>query len=70
MLNDEQGLMCPACGSFAGEWMRNVLTMHKSAQRASHINKKHLKILPARNSKKSIFSGLQQNLWVVSDSGS
>ena len=58
MVDDEQGLMCPACGSFAGEWMRNVLTMHKSAQRASHINKKHLKILPARNSKKSIFSYL------------
>ena len=58
MVDDEQGLMCPACGSFAGEWMRNVLTMHKSAQRASHINKTHLKILPARNSKKSIFSYL------------
>ena len=58
MVNDEQGLMCPACGSFAGEWMRDVLTMHKGAQRASHINKKHLKILPARNSKKAIFSHL------------
>ena len=58
MVNDEPGLMCPACGSFAGEWMRNVLTMHKTAQRAGHINKKHLKILPARNSKKSIFSHL------------
>ena len=58
MVDDEPGLMCPACGNFAGEWMRNVLRMHRSAERASRIDKKHLKILPARNGKKPVFSYL------------
>ena len=50
--------MCPACGNFAGEWLRNVLTMHKSAVRVSNIDKKNLKILPARNGKKPVLSYL------------
>ena len=58
MVDDEPGLMCPACGNFAGEWVRNVLRMHRSAERASRIDKKHLKILPARNGKKPVFSYL------------
>ncbi|MBT3279563.1 MAG: DUF1156 domain-containing protein [Phycisphaerales bacterium] len=55
LVEDEPGLRCPACGSFAGEWVRNVLKMHKGAQRVSGIDKKHLKILPARNSTKAVY---------------
>ena len=55
LVNDEPGLKCPKCGTFAGQFVRNVLDMHKSATRVSDIDKKHLKILPPRNSTKSVF---------------
>jgi adenine-specific DNA methylase len=55
MVDAEPGLMCPNCGTHAGQWLRNVLTMHKSAERVSDIDKKHLKILPARNGTKPVY---------------
>ena len=46
----EPGLHCPKCGEFAGQFIRDVLTAHRRAAKASDIDKKHLKIQPARNS--------------------
>ena len=71
MVDDEPGLMCPDCGTYAGQWLRNVLNMHKSAQRVSDINKKHLKILPARNSTKPVYCYLLiRPDWLKGASGS
>jgi putative DNA methylase len=71
MVDDEPGLRCPACGSFAGEWVCNVLRMHKSAERVSNIDKKHLKILPARNSTKPVYCYLLIHPdWLKGASGS
>jgi hypothetical protein len=58
MLDSEPGLKCPHCGVFAGEFVRDVLKMHRSATRSADIDKKHLKIEPARNSTKPIYSYL------------
>ncbi len=71
IVDDEPGLRCPACGSFAGEWMGNVLRKHKIAERVSDINKKHLKILPARNSTKPVYCYLLIHPdWLKGSSGS
>ena len=58
LLDAEPGLKCPHCGVFAGEFVRDVLKMHRSATRSADIDKKHLKIEPARNSTKPIYSYL------------
>lgn len=58
MVEFEGGLKCPKCGSFAGEYLRDVLSMHSTAVRRSQIDKKHLKIQPPRNSVKSIYTYL------------
>lgn len=55
MVDVESGLACPSCGEFAGQWLRDVLRMHRSATRVSDIDKKHLKIQPSRNGTKSVF---------------
>ncbi len=55
MVDEEPGLKCPSCGDFAGQWLRDVLKMHRSATRVGDVDKKHLKILPARNGTKSVF---------------
>ncbi len=58
MVDSEQGLKCPNCGTFAGEYLRDVLVMHSAATRRSQIDKKHLNIQPPRNGVKPIFTYL------------
>ena len=48
-------MKCPRCGAFAGQWLRDMLGVHKGAQRVADIDKKQLKILPPRNGKKPVF---------------
>jgi adenine-specific DNA methylase len=55
MVDTEAGLKCPKCGEFAGQYLRDVLGKHASATRRSEIDKKHLKIQPARNSMKRVY---------------
>lgn len=55
MVEEEPGLRCPACGAFAGQWLRDILKMHRGASRVSDIDKKHLRILPERNSIKPVY---------------
>ncbi|MBL9001729.1 MAG: DUF1156 domain-containing protein [Phycisphaerae bacterium] len=54
----EPGLNCPKCGTWSGQTVRDVLTMHRRASRMSDIDKKHLGIVPARNAKKPVFCTL------------
>ncbi len=58
MVESEEGLKCPHCGAFAGEFIRDVLNLHSEARRRSQIDKKHLKIQPPRNSVKPVFTYL------------
>jgi adenine-specific DNA methylase len=58
MVGSEEGLKCPNCGTFAGEFLRDILSMHSAATRRSQIDKKHLNILPSRNSVKPVFTYL------------
>jgi adenine-specific DNA methylase len=58
MVEFEEGLKCPQCGTFAGEFLRDVLTMHSEARRRSQIDKKHLRIQPHGNGTKSVYSYL------------
>jgi putative DNA methylase len=55
MVEDERGLCCPKCGAFAGQYLRDVLNNHRQAQTAKAIEKKDLKIEPARNSTKPVY---------------
>lgn len=54
----EPGLKCPKCGTWSGQTVRDVLTMHRRASRMSDIDKKHLGIVPARNAKKPVYCTL------------
>lgn len=58
MVESEPGLKCPKCGEFAGQYLRDVLGKHSNATRRSEIDKKHLKIQPARNAKKPVYAYL------------
>jgi putative DNA methylase len=58
MVDSEAGLKCPKCSEFAGQYLRDVLEKHASATKRAEIDKKHLKIKPARNSKKPVYSYL------------
>ncbi|HVA45324.1 MAG TPA: hypothetical protein VNH11_02965 [Pirellulales bacterium] len=55
MVESEPGLRCPKCGAFAGQYLRDVLNNHRQAQTAKAIDKKDLKIEPARNSTKPVY---------------
>jgi adenine-specific DNA methylase len=55
MVEGEPGLKCPNCGDFAGQYLRDVLSRHKSATRRAEIDKKDLKIEPPRNSVKPVY---------------
>ena len=55
MVEEEPGLQCPQCDEFAGQFLRDVLTAHRRAARAADIDKKHLKVQPARNSMKPVY---------------
>jgi putative DNA methylase len=58
MVDSEVGLKCPKCGDFAGQFLRDVLGRHCDATKGSEIDKKHLHILPPRNSIKPVYSYL------------
>src|SRR5439155_25244509 len=47
-VHHEKGVCCPKCGEFAGQFLRDVLEMHRRATRVSAIDKKDLKIQPPR----------------------
>ena len=55
MVETEEGLKCPHCSTFAGEFLRDVLGKHSEAVRKSEIDKKHLQIQPPRNSLKPVY---------------
>lgn len=42
MVEKEEGLKCPFCGEFAGQWLRDVMNSHKDKD-ASAIDKKDLR---------------------------
>jgi uncharacterized C2H2 Zn-finger protein len=48
-VDSESGLRCPKCDTFSGEFIRDVLAMHRLATRVADMDKKHLKIQPDRN---------------------
>ena len=58
MVDGEPGLKCPKCGQFAGQWVRDVLKIHRSATRTSNIDKKQLKIQPGANGTKPVYAYL------------
>ena len=71
MVEFEDGLKCPKCDSFAGEFVRDVLTMHSAATRRSQIDKKHLNIQPPRNATKPVYCYLLvAPQWIVGGAGS
>lgn len=55
MVETEEGLKCPHCGAFAGEFLRDILGRHREAKRKSEIDKKHLQIQPPRNGVKPVY---------------
>jgi len=55
MVDREPGLRCPKCDAFAGQYLRDVLNGHRQASTAAAIDKKHLRIEPARNGTKHVF---------------
>ncbi|NLX99246.1 MAG: DUF1156 domain-containing protein, partial [Rhodopirellula sp.] len=61
MVENELGLRCPKCRAFAGQFVRDVLASHRRATRAADIDKKHLRIQPARNSMKPVYCYLLIN---------
>lgn len=70
MVDSEQGLKCPKCSDFAGQFLRDVLGRHCEAIRGSDIDKKHLHILPPRNSVKPVYSYLLIDpKWLVGSQG-
>ena len=54
----EPGLRCPKCATWSGQTVRDVLAMHRRADRMGDIDKKHLGILPTRNAKKPVYCTL------------
>lgn len=69
MVESEPGLKCPGCGEFAGQYLRDVLAKHASATRRADIDKKHLRIQPARNSKKPVYAYLLLDDWLKGGAG-
>lgn len=57
-LDAEPGLKCPACGQFAGQYVRDILARHHNAKSYGEIKKKDFRILPAGQGKKPIFCTL------------
>jgi putative DNA methylase len=54
MVDGESGLKCPKCGTFSGQFLRDVLSKHSTATRRADIDKKHLNIQPLRNGTKHV----------------
>jgi hypothetical protein len=58
MVETEPGLNCPRCGSWSGQFVRDILKKHQGATRAADIDKKHLGILPKGVAKKPVYCTL------------
>jgi putative DNA methylase len=70
MVESEPGLKCPKCGDFSGQYLRDVLGKHTNATRRSEIDKKHLRIRPARNAKKAVYAYLLADTdWLKGSAG-
>jgi len=57
-LDAEPGLKCPACGTFAGQYVRDILARHSAAKKYSEIKKKDFRILPGGQGKKPVYCTL------------
>lgn len=53
-IDQEPGLHCPKCNTFAASHVKRVIQRHKQDGRASAVKKKELGILPARNGTKTV----------------
>lgn len=58
MVETEDGLKCPRCRAFSGEFLRDVLGKHSASVRRRDIDKKHFNIQPPRNGTKPVYSYL------------
>jgi hypothetical protein len=55
-VDTEPGLKCPACGSFAGEWVKDILAVHQlPGRRLTEVKKKDFNIQPPRTSVKPVY---------------
>lgn len=57
-LDSEPGFKCPACKSFAGQFVRDILAKHTASQKYGDIKKKDFRILPGGQGKKPIYCTL------------
>lgn len=57
-LDTEPGFKCPACGSFAGQYVRDILAKHTGSQKYGDIKKKDYRILPGGQGKKPVYCTL------------
>ncbi len=57
-VEQEVGFKCPRCGTWSGQTPRDILKKHHTAETYGEIDKKHLGIVPARNSKKPVYCTL------------
>lgn len=57
-LDAEPGFKCPACGTFAGQYMRDILAKHTNSQKYADIKKKDYRILPGGQGKKPVYCTL------------
>ncbi len=57
-LDSEPGLKCPACGQFAGQYIRDILAKHRNAKTYGEIKKKDFRILPSGQGKKPVYCTL------------
>lgn len=57
-LDTEPGFKCPACGTFAGQYVRDILAKHKDAKTYASIKKKDYRILPGGQGKKPVYCTL------------
>lgn len=55
LVESEPGVKCPKCRAFSGQYLRDIFNSHRSAERVSEIDKKHLKIRPPANSTKHVY---------------
>jgi hypothetical protein len=57
-VEQEPGFRCPRCGTWSGETPRVILEKHHNAKTYGEIDKKELRIVPARNGKKAVYCTL------------
>lgn len=57
-LDTEPGFKCPACGTFAGQYVRDILAKHTTSKKYADIKKKDYRILPGGQGKKPVYCTL------------